>query len=75
MLLSASHQEITLVPIEYKARQPQDRSGQFGEEKDLFLLQGFKSQITETAACSLYYATLAPLRAEVTTIMESLQRR
>jgi hypothetical protein len=54
MLLSASHQEIALVPTEYKARQPQGQSGQFGEEKDLFLLQGFKPQITETAACSLY---------------------
>jgi len=54
MLLSASHQEITMVPTENKIRQPQGQSKQFGEEKILFLLQGFKSQITETAACSLY---------------------
>jgi hypothetical protein len=54
MLLSASHQEITLVPTEYKARQPHGQSEQFGEEKDLFLLQGFISHITETSACSLY---------------------
>jgi hypothetical protein len=54
MLLSASHHEITLVPTECKARQSQGQSGQFEEEKILFLLQRFKSQITETAACSLY---------------------
>jgi len=45
---------IILVPTEYKARHPQGQSGQFGGEKNLFLLQGFKFQITETAVCSLY---------------------
>lgn len=41
-------------PLNTRLDSPKGQSGQFGEEKNLFLLQGFKSEITETAVCSLY---------------------
>jgi hypothetical protein len=75
MLLSASHQEITLVPTEYKARQPQGQSGQFGVQKNLFLLQDSNPRSPRLQPVHYTdYATLAPLRAGIT-IMDSLRRR
>jgi hypothetical protein len=51
MLLSATHHKITLVPTEYKARQPQGQSGQFGKEK---ILSSAGIQIPDHRDCGLF---------------------
>ena len=43
-----------LVPLKQGLARPQGQSGHFGEEKNLLLLPGFKAQVVQPVAWSLY---------------------